>query len=236
MQNTSIKRCFAVVVVYRRAISHNICFVGVDVCFCNLRCLVQYERIEKSASEITKTTTLFFGRAVAYTECMSFFAKPTPPTLPKTKDVRIISLLTAAVLIGMILAQLFTFENFPAVIATLWLPGGEVTAKALAAIVVIAEVFALPFLLSMRLSPLFRFVSMGLGWAVGILWFVLALWENMMAGTISNTGILGATVPLPVGWWNVFFSLALGVLIGWTSWGMWPVLPKRKKSVVHTRP
>ncbi len=133
----------------------------------------------------------------------------------------------------MIVAQLFTFENFPAVIGGLWLPGGDATAKVLASVVVVIEVFSLPFLLAMRLSPLFRVVSMVLGWVVAIVWILISLWENCMIASITNNGMFGATIPLPVGWWNVLFSLALGVLIIWASWGMWP--ERHKKKIVPSK-
>lgn len=157
---------------------------------------------------------------------MSFFVQAIPPPKLKTKNIFAISLLTVVLLIVMVVTQLFTFEDFPAVIATLDLPGGTVTARVFAAVLVIAEVFALPFLLAMRLSPLFRIVSMICGWLVAVVWLKLSLWENVIASSDSQSGIFGATLPLPGGWWSVFFSLALFVLIVWTSWGMWPF--KRK--------
>lgn len=140
-------------------------------------------------------------------------------------------MLAAGIIAVMAVAQLFTFENFPAVIASIWLPGGEVMARVIAAFIVIAEILALPFLLSMRLSPLFRVVSMVLGWIIVLKWLFFAIWENVMLATLTNTGMFGATVPLPVGWWSVFFSLALGILIVWASWGMWPKMKRSKKHI-----
>src|SRR5688500_3072985 len=99
---------------------------------------------------------------------MSFFAKATPPPRPKTKNVMGVSYLAAGFVAVMAVTQLFTFENFPALITGLWLPGGEVAAKILAAVIVSLEVLALPFLLSMRLSQLFRMVSMVFGWLVAV--------------------------------------------------------------------
>lgn len=163
---------------------------------------------------------------------MSFFVQATPATPPRTKNIISISLLAAGIITAMIIGQLFTFEDFPAVIAALWLPGGEVVARSLAAFLVVAELLALPFLLSMPSSPLFRIVSMVLGWIVAGLWLGLAVWENVMVMMISNSGIFGATIPLPVGWWTVLFSLTLSILLGWAAWGMWPRLykPEEKAS------
>lgn len=144
-------------------------------------------------------------------------------------------MLAAGIIGAMAVAQLFTFENFPAVIASMWLPGGETMARVSAAFIVIAEVLALPFLLGMRLSPLFRTVSMVLGWIVVVKWLFFAIWENIMVTSVTNNGMFGATVPLPVGWWNVFFSLGLVILIVWVSWGMWPKMKKSGKGIVSRK-
>ena len=164
---------------------------------------------------------------------MSFFAKATPPPQPKTKNIVGVSYLATGFVTVMVVAQLFTFENFPALITSLWLPGGEATAKILAAVIVSLEVLALPFLLCMTLSPLFRVVSMVFGWLVAAIWIFLSLWENLMVNSISASGIFGTTIPLPVGWWNVLLSVALGILIAWACWGMWPREHAKKKRVVQ---
>lgn len=160
---------------------------------------------------------------------MSFFAQATPPPTPRTKNIQAMSLLAAGIITLMAVTQLFTFEDFPAVVSALWIPGGAAVAQTIAAILVVVEVLSLPFLLSLRLSPLFRLVSMVLGWGVALLWVTLTVWENLMAGSISNSGVLGATIPLPAGWWSVLFSIALAVLIAWASWGMWPIFKRKSK-------
>ncbi|HET6747087.1 MAG TPA: hypothetical protein VFH06_03215 [Candidatus Saccharimonadales bacterium] len=160
---------------------------------------------------------------------MSFFAQATPPSKPRTKNIQAVSLLAAGIIALMAVTQLFTFEDLPAVISGLWVPGGIAAAQTIAAVLVVTEVLSLPFLLSLRLSPLFRFVSMLLGWGVAALWILLTFWENLMVGTISNSGMLGATIPLPPGWWSVLFSIALAILVGWASWGMWPNLKQKSK-------
>lgn len=160
---------------------------------------------------------------------MSFFVQPTIATQPKTTNIRLISLTLAAVFVILAVMQLFKFEDFPAVIAGFWLPGGEPTAKLVAALFVAGEIFALPFLLSMRLSPAMRVCSMVIGWLVLAGWLFLALWANLTTNVVGSMGFFGATLALPVGWWAVFFFAALGVLAAWASWGMWPTIPLRKK-------
>jgi len=178
---------------------------------------------------MAKTTTFFIAGLLAYTGAMIVLAQPTAAPISKSKESRIVSFALAGLLVFMVVAQLFTFEDFPDVIAGMWLPGGEALATVLAASIVSTEVFALPFLLGIRLSVAMRVVSMVLGWLVIAAWIAVSLWQNITANFISNTGILGDTISLPVGWWSVFVFVAIGVLMAWASWGMWPITGKASK-------
>ena len=123
----------------------------------------------------------------------------------------------------MVVGQLFSFEKFIPLIESFGLPGGHGTATAIAGIIVVSEVFALPFLLRMWVSPLLRSMSMVLGWVAPFAWIVLAVWLNVTASAAGNVGIFGTKVVLPVGWWIVCYAVALAILSAWASWGMWPV-------------
>lgn len=160
---------------------------------------------------------------------MSFFVQSTVAPAPKTGNIRPVAIALAAVFIVMAVAQLFTFEKFPEVLANVWLPGGKPMAQVYAAVIVTLEVFALPFLLGMRLSPAMRVFSMVAGWLTVMFWLAVTLWENFSGDVIANSGLLGDTVSLPVGWWNILFCVALGILAAWASWGMWPLPGKRAK-------
>jgi len=160
---------------------------------------------------------------MAYTASMSVFVQATSAMRPKTKNIRTVGIALTAVFVVMAVAQLFTFEDFSAVIDAMWLPGGGGMSSVWAALIVVFEVAAVPFLLSMRLSPAMRFVSMVSGWLAIAMWFTATLWQNLSSGVIVNSGLLGATVTLPVGWWNVLFCVALGILAAWAAWGMWPL-------------
>lgn len=128
----------------------------------------------------------------------------------------------------MSVAQLFTFEKFPDVIAQMWLPLSDL-APVYAALIVTLEVAAVPFLLGMRMSLAMRVVSMVSGWLAIGLWLAVLVWINVSGDVVVNSGLLGDTAALPVGWWNVLFAVALGVLAGWVSWGSWPLKRKTKK-------
>ena len=153
---------------------------------------------------------------------MSIFVKAVPAPAPKTKEAKQISIVYAAILVLMAVTQLFTFEEFIVHIQQLNLPVGEFGSYALAPLIVVAEVFAIPFLLRMRLSPAFTYFSMGLGWVAALAWIFVSIWLNIGGVSAETVGFLGTVVTLAPGWWAVFISFALGILATWSSWGLWP--------------
>lgn len=157
---------------------------------------------------------------------MRIIIKTTPAPDAKTPETQKIIYVYALVLVVFVLCQLFTYDDFLRLIDSFWLPGGTPTANILGCIIVICELFALPFLLRMNLSPLMRVVSMVLGWIVPVIWLFLSLWINLTVNAISNIGYLGTVVQITPGWWTFYISIAIGLLAIWSSWGLWPI--KRK--------
>ena len=158
----------------------------------------------------------------SYTGSMNLFDESTPAKEPRTKDAQKMAYLYAALLIVLAVSQLFNFDEFLTLLESFWLPGGVVVAHLLGVIIVISEVFSLPFLLGMRLSPIMRIISMILGWLTALIWLKLAFWLNLTINAVSNIGFLGTTVHLAPGWWTVLFSLSLCILAAWAGWGLWP--------------
>jgi len=158
---------------------------------------------------------------------MIAFAKTTTATKPKTKNVRQVSLIYAAILVVFVIAQLFSFTDFLVLFQGFSLPGGDTKAYFSATLLVIAEVFAIPFLLGMRLSVAMRFLSMFFGWLVAFMWLVISVWVNVNSVSVENVGFLGTVVTLNPGWWAFCVSLVLACLSAWASWGMWPKIHKK---------
>ena len=157
---------------------------------------------------------------------MKLLRKTTPAPKPRTEESRQIAYAYAILLIVLVLCQLFTFDKFLTLLQGFAFPGGDVTAHLVGSLIVVSEVFALPFLLELNLSPLMRVVSMVFGWIVPLIWFKLALWLIFSVTTVTNTGLLGTVVDIVPGWWMVYISVALGMMAAWASWGLWPL--KRK--------
>lgn len=160
---------------------------------------------------------------------MSVFASVTDSARPKSKNIIPLALLYGGILVVMAVAQLFTFNDFRDLIDSFWLPGGAPTAYFLSGMIVVAEVFALPFLLRMRVSILMRYLSMALGWVVPLFWIAISLWLQVTLNAVSNVGFVGTVARLMPGWWAVLLSVALAILAAWISWGLWPGATRHKK-------
>lgn len=158
---------------------------------------------------------------------MIAFAIAKSAIKPKTKNVKQASLLYAGILVIFVVAQLFTFSKFIVLFQTFSLPGGATFAYFASALLVTAEVFALPFLLSMKLSMAMRFLSMFMGWVVALMWIFITFWLNVSGSDVANIGFLGTVVSLLPGWWAFCVSLALAILSIWATWGMWPLIHKK---------
>ncbi|MBC7764796.1 hypothetical protein H7Y29_03710 [Microbacteriaceae bacterium] len=120
--------------------------------------------------------------------------------------------------------QLFTFEKFYPVVLQYMLPGGWVLAFIVTGLIPVLEVSALPYLLSMKVSNTTRMLSKYAVLATPALWLLLSLWLVFSADMIVESGLMGATLPVPSGLWLVVFSL----LLLWSAYLVIKELPKRR--------
>lgn len=157
------------------------------------------------------------------------FAKAEYPNKPKTIESVRAAYLLAGLLTIFALGQLFEFNQFLELFGTYNFFDGEAFSRIVAASIIICEVFALPFLLGMRLSKLFRVISMAFGWIAVIGWLIISIWTNLIENTATNFGLLGTKIQLVPGLWAISFCIALCILCTWASWGLWPLLHGDKK-------
>lgn len=146
------------------------------------------------------------------------FAKAVVAPEPRNDLVKKVAWAYAALLVVLAIGQLYAFEKFIPLVQAYGLPGGQGSATALAAVIVVAEVFALPFLLRMPLSPLMRLKSAFFGALVPAIWLVLSV-IALISGGIENGGILGAKVTVGATT-QVIIALVLAALAGWSLWGL----------------
>lgn len=147
----------------------------------------------------------------------------------KNNYKRLIAYVFALLLVAGVFCQLFSFDEFLALLVSFNFVGGATMAYILGISIVILEVFALPFLLQVKLSFVARVVSMIFGWVVAVFWLVLPFYLLVTYPYVMNIGFLGTVIDIPLGWGAVMIGLALSLLALWSSWGLWPA--QNKKSV-----
>jgi hypothetical protein len=136
---------------------------------------------------------------------------------PRSVIARNAAWVYAGILTVMAVGQLFAFEKFIPMLQEYEPLTGVGAATVVASLIVIAEVFTLPFLVRMRLSPLMRWVGLVLGVSVPAFWLVVSasgdLWAaGSMFGSyvhITNLHQLVASIVL----------LAVSVYV---ARGLWP--------------
>lgn len=157
------------------------------------------------------------------------FAEAKPAPKPRSKLAVKIAWIYAALLTVMALGQLFAFEEFIPLIREYNLPGAWGTASLVAGLIVVTEVFALPFLLRMRLSPLMRWFGFICSVAAAAAWVKLSVYALLADTALENSGILGTKIATPTGFITLVISLTLLVLAVWSAYGLWPQVRKKTK-------
>jgi hypothetical protein len=137
----------------------------------------------------------------------------TAPAKITNQQLRIIPLATAGLLALMAVLQLVNFGGFVLIVkeySFLPYPLVITTAIALPAL----EIFALPFLLHLWLSRAARVVSIVFGVLVPLKWFGLWLFATLSGQHLTNTGLLGDLVPMPLGLGSLLLIMVLAAGIG----------------------
>ena len=153
---------------------------------------------------------------------MGILPRPQEAPAPRLASAQSIAYLFAGILVVMVLGQLFTLDGFIDLVFAMQLNVGWQGSALLAPLIITLEVFALPFLLRMTISPAFRWFSMICGWLVSVVWFYISFSLAYAGTTVSTVGFLGSFGDLMPGWWAVSISLLLGLMAMWTSVGLWP--------------
>lgn len=108
----------------------------------------------------------------------------------RSRQAALLGAAAAGLLLVLVLLQLFSFEELPAVLQYFWGRGSVEGMLVLASVIAVCEVLALPALLGMRLSPLMRLVSAALGVLTAVYWLVASMHAVTGVRTMAS-GILG---------------------------------------------
>lgn len=109
-----------------------------------------------------------------------------PPKVVKPYAV-ILGRLVAVVLVAMAVIHLFRIDTFIPILDAA-LPGGSGVASFIALLIILSEVFAVPFALRMQLSPLAHVVSGALVAFAPLWWLLLSIWALDFSSDIGELG------------------------------------------------
>lgn len=136
---------------------------------------------------------------------------------PKNRSMQtnILGVVVAFVILVMALAQLFGFEDLPGILRNFWGIGDD-AGLLLAALLVTVEIFALPALLAMKLSPLMRWCS-GVAGVIAAGYWVVASFHLIALSTTSDSGMFGGKLETMSGLLLPAISALLVALL-WAYW------------------
>lgn len=167
-------------------------------------------------------TMVAWVRSWHYTMNMSVLPQAVGAPKPTLGSAGPIALLYVAILVIMLVTQLFTYDTLTSAFVEMNLPLSLSGVAVLLPVIIAVELFALPFLLRMTLSPAFRWFSLLCGWGVAAAWLFVTLSLVFVDPSATTVGFLGTVVHLTPGWWAVGVSVLFGVLSAWASIGLWP--------------
>lgn len=133
-------------------------------------------------------------------------------SFPRPQDLttRVTGRILAGIIIVMALSQLISFEKMKDIFLT-YLPASAESSLLLpfAAFIVALEVFSVPFLLGMYVSPLMRIVSAKCAWLVVFYVIISGVYGIIYVPGGINTGIFGWYLPLM----SAVLALILGIIM-----------------------
>lgn len=136
------------------------------------------------------------------------------PPKPRTHYASKIAWALAGIILVMTLLHLVRFDKLIPIIDIV-LPGDMTWAVAFSCVVVTMEVFALPFLLRMKLSPLARVCGGLCAVLAPLAWTCLTIWA---LGDFTTTGQFSSYVDITPNWWLL---IANYVWLGASYWVLW---------------
>ncbi len=144
----------------------------------------------------------------------SIFPKAVePPKLVKPYGVQL-GWIAAAISISFAVLHMFRIDTLLPIIDRA-LPGGSTTAIIFVIAVILAEIFALPFLMRMKLSPLAHFKSGFLAVLAPLLWLLVSVWS---LGMEYSTGQFGQFASTPSTWPLVLANFAWLTFVFFALW------------------
>lgn len=128
---------------------------------------------------------------------------------PRTMSTKVVAVVAAALFTIMLVGQLYSYEDFASILSVLTDSNDASFHALLAALLVIAELFSLPYLLGMYISPLMRGMSALLSFVVAGFWLITSL----TSAHSQNAGYFSSSFEFPGGLAAAAIGLALFALV-----------------------
>jgi signal peptidase I len=145
---------------------------------------------------------------------MIYLPSAVAPPEPRTPYASKVAWALAGIMLVMVFLHLVRIDKLIPIIDTV-LPGGLAWAVAFVCIVVTTEVFALPFLLGMKLSPLARICGGLCAVFAPLAWASLSVWA---IGGYATTGQFSSYLNVMPTWWLL---IANYLWLGVSYWVLW---------------
>lgn len=143
-----------------------------------------------------------------------FFPKAVKPPKLVKPYAPVLGYVAAGILTAFAVVHLFRIDTLVDIINNV-IPGGETAAGWFVVVVVLAEVFVLPFLLRIKLSPAAHIASGFMTILAPLMWTLLAIWSY---GSEFSIGQFGQFIEIPSAW----FVIALNfVWLGFNFYTLW---------------
>lgn len=155
------------------------------------------------------------------------FAKVTNAPKPRVKAAQNVAIAYAVLLIIVTMSQLFKFEDFFPIFSGYSSSITPAWAAFIGSAAVFVEVFAVPALIRMPLSKLFRYMSYVFAVVAPLFWLVF-VFVGALSGYDGNSGLFGATLKVHVGVAPVVISGALLALATYSVYGLQGAKPHHK--------
>lgn len=117
---------------------------------------------------------------------------------------------------GFALTHLARIDTFVPVLDKT-IPGSTNWAGLVATLIILAEIFALPFLLRIKLSPMAHIVSGFMAILAPLLWSMIAIWAY---GTDVSIGQFSAFLNTPTSWWLIASNIVWLTYSFYTLWSL----------------
>lgn len=168
----------------------------------NMEIIKRVVRIEGNSfylvgdNSLESTDSRHFGK-IAKTDIigtiMIVLPSPVNPPKPEMEYGPWLGRFAALILITLALVQLYRIDTFVPILDVI-LPGGHIVVSIVGVFIIMTEIFAVPFALRMKLSPLAHIVSGALLAHAPLWWLLITMWSTELH---ASTGQLGEFVALP---------------------------------------